>query len=253
MTADDKVPEDPDDDDDDPDDAAQDDDDNQPTPAPSPKPEHSLPAMAGPDHSPAGNIAAGTFMGEVPVRGHPYPQSSMMQSDLNTNSPGYVEGNPMSVSSQPAMAQTHSMSMSESYSDPHAGSRRPSLFTPPTEYGGSSSSGLYPNQGWQQSAPSTASPIYSFHHPQQQPHSAGGYVDQQQHVPLSQAPQYLDTQPFNGHSGHGILPSLSRPANIPQATLYPHQTLSFGSYHAAHGSAPLPRPHDENDHKRWNP
>ncbi|CAN8097430.1 unnamed protein product [Discula destructiva] len=252
VTADDKVPDDPDDDD--PEDAAQNDDANQAAPPSSPKPEHSLPAIAGPDHNTAGNIPSGaSFIGDLPVRGHSYPQPSIMQSDLGANSPSYVESSSMGVNSQQSMPQTHNLSLSETYSD-HAASRRPSIYTSPTEYAGSSSANLY--QNWQQSTPSNASPVYSFHNPQQQPHSAGSYVDQQQHVPLAQTPQYLEAPTFDpmhsGPSSHA-LPALYRPTSMAQGTMNSHATLTFPNYHSTHGAASLPRPHDENDHKRWNP
>lgn len=239
VTADDKVPDDADDDD--PEDNMQDDDDNQPTPTSSPKPEHGLPA-------PGGNMSGGTpFIGELPVRSNPYSQSSIMQPDINASTPGYVEGNSMGVSSQPSMSQTHSMSLSEPYTDPHAASRRPSMFNSPSEYGGSSSSAMY--QNWQQSTPSTASSVYSFQHTQQQqPHSTESYVDQQQHVPLAHTPQYLEAPTYV--SMHNGPPSLYRSTGMAQG---PIPALSFPNYHSTHGSASLPRPHDENDHKRWNP
>lgn len=249
VTADDKVPADDDDDDDDTEEIAQTDDVNQPT-AVSPKPEQGLPALTGPAHSPAVNMTnSSAFISDLPVRSHQYSQSSLMQSDLATHSPSYVEGNSLGVSNQqPPMPPTHSMSLSEPYSDPHAASRRPSLYTSPAEYGGSSNSGLY--QNWQQSTPSTASPIYAFNTPQQQqPHSAASYVDQQQHIPLPQLPQYREAPTFDAmHNGP---PSLYRPTSMPQG---PVPTLSFpGNYQNTHGPPSLPRPHDENDHKRWNP
>lgn len=249
VTADDKVP--ADDSDDEGEENPQDDDSNQRS-AVSPKPEHGLSAHAAPAHSPAVNMTSSTaFIGDLPMRGHQYSQSSLMQSDLATHSSSYVEGGSMGVSNQqPPMPQpqTHSMSLSEPYSDPHAASRRPSLYTSPAEYGGSSSSSMY--QNWQQSTPSTASPIYSFNTPQQQqPHSAGPYVEQQQQVPLPQLPQYREAPAFDGmHNGP---PSLYRPTSIPQGSV---PTLSFpGNYQNPHGLPSLPRPHDENDHKRWNP
>lgn len=251
VTADDKVPADDDDDEDnDAEEIAQNDPSKQST-AVSPKPEHGLP-IAGPAHSPAVNMANSTaFISDLPIRGHQYSQSSLMPSDLATHSPNYVEGSSMGVSNQqPPMPQTHSMSLSEPYSDPHAASRRPSLYTGPTEYGGSSSSNMY--QNWQQSTPSTASSIYSFNTPQQQqPHSGGPYVDQQQQqVPLPQLPQYREAPTFDAiHNGSS---SLYRPTSMPQQGSV--STLSFpGNYQTNHGPPSLPRPHDENDHKRWNP
>lgn len=246
VTADDKVPDEPDEDDQD--EAPHDDDDNQPTPNASPRPEHSLPTIAASDQHSAGNIPGGaTFMGDMPVRGHEAPQPSMMQSDIGGGSSSYVGASSLGVNNQPSMSHAHSMSLSEHYSDPHAVSRRSSLYTSPTEYAGSSNSGMY--QNWQQSTPSTASPVYSFQHQHQQPPSAGPYVEQQA-VPLTQAPQYLEAPTFDPmHTG---TPGLFRPTSVPHGPVNTHTTQPFPNYHSTHGSASLPRPHDETDNKRWN-
>lgn len=246
VTADDKIPDEPDEDD--ADEASHDNDENQPTPTSPLKPEHGLPTIAASDPNSGGNIPSGaSFLGDLPSRGPQYSQTSMMQSDINAGSSSYVGGNSLGVSNQPSMSQTHSMSLSEPYSDPHAVSRRSSLYTSPTEYAGPPSSGMY--QNWQQSTPSTASPVYSFQHSHQQPPSAGPYVEQQP-VPLTQAPQYLEAPTFDTmHTGPS---SLFRPTSVPQGPVATHTTHSFPNYHSTHGSVSLPRPHDENDNKRWN-
>lgn len=248
VTADDKVPDEPDEDD--PDEAQHDDDENHPTPTSSPKPEHNLPTIAASDQTSAGNIPNGTsFIGDLPVRGHQYSQPSMIQTDMSAGSSSYVGESSLGVSNQPSMSQTHSMSLSEPYSDPHAHavSRRSSLYTSPTEYAGSSSSGMY--QNWQPNTPSAASHVYSFSHTHQQPASAGPYVEQQP-GPLSQAPQYLEAPTFDPmHTGP---PSLFRPTSVPHGSVNTHAAHSFPNYHTTHGSASLPRPHDENESKRWN-
>ncbi|KAJ4409682.1 hypothetical protein N0V82_009439 [Gnomoniopsis sp. IMI 355080] len=246
VTADDKIPDEPEDDDQD--EGPHDNDDNQPTPTSPPKAEHSLPTLAASDQNTGGNIPGGaSFIGDLPVRGQQYSQPSMMQSDIGAGSSSYVGGNSLGVNNQPSMSQTHSMSLSEPYSDPHAVSRRSSLYASPTEYAGSSSSGIY--QNWQQSTPANTSPVYSFQHSHQQPSSAGAYVEQQP-VSLTQAPQYLEAPTFDPmHTGP---PSLFRPTSVPQGPVNTHTTHSFPNYHSTHGSASLPRPHDENDSKRWN-
>lgn len=248
VTADDKIPDEPEDDD--ADEAPHDNDDNQVTPTSPPKPEHVLPTLAASDQNPGGNMPSGaSFIGDLPVRGQQYSQPSMMQSDIGAGSSSYVGGSSLGVNNQPSMSQTHSLSLSEPYSDPHAVSRRSSLYTSPTEYAGTSSSGIY--QNWQQNASANTSPVYSFQHSHQhqQPSSAGPYVEQQP-VSLTQAPQYLEAPTFDAmHTGP---PSLFRPTSVPQGPVNTHTTHSFPTYHSTHGSASLPRPHDENDNKRWN-
>lgn len=255
VTADDKVPEEwLDDEEEDP---PHEDDENQPTPTSSPKPEHTLPAITGSEQSSATNLQGGSSfnMADLPVRGHPYSQPSLMQPDLTAPGPSsFVEGSSLGVSNQPPMPSAHGMPLPETFSDPHASSRRPPLYASPTEYGNSSGSGLY--QTWQQSNPPTASPVYSFQQ-QQQPHSAGSYVDQQ-HVPLTQTPQYMEAPTFDPiHSGGP--PSLFRPSSVPQGPVNPHTTHSFPNYLAPHGSGlkldPLSRGHQHDEaenNKRWN-
>lgn len=246
VTADDKVPEEwLDDEEEDP---PHEDDDNQPTPTTSPKPEHTLPAIAGPEPSSATSLhATSSFtMSELPVRGHPYSQPSLIQPDLTgPGTSNYVEGSSLGVGNQPALASAHGLQLSETFQDPHASSRRPSLYAPPTEYGTSSGSGLY--QTWQQSNPPAASPVYSFQQQHQQPHSAGSYVDQQ-HVPLAQTPQYMEAPAFESMHGGGP-PGLFRPSSVTQGPVNPHTTHSFPTYM---GSISRGHPHDESENKRWN-
>lgn len=233
-----------------------DDDDNQPTPILSPKPEHAVPVTAGAEQTPAANLQGNSSfsMGDLPVRGHPYSQPSIMQSDLNAaGASSFVEGSSLGVNNQPSMSQAHGMSLPETFPDPHASNRRPSLYTSPTEYGSTSGSGLY--QTWQHSNPPNASPVYSFHQ-QQQPHPAGSYVEQQP-VPLTQTPQYLEAPTFDPMH-NGAPPSLFRPTSVPQGPVNPHTTHSFPNYLSPHGPGlkmdPLRpgHPHDETDStKRW--
>lgn len=260
VTADDKVPIDwLDAEEDDP---PHEDDDNQPTPTSSPKPEHTLPAIAVPEQGPATALQGPSSFGlaELPVRGHPYTQSSLMHSDLTAagGPSNFVENSPLGVNNQPTMPSAHGMPLPEAYSDPHASSRRPSLYTSTAEYGTSSGSGLY--QTWQQSNAPTTSPVYSFQQqqPQQQPHphSSGSYVEQQP-VALGQTPQYLEAPTFDPmHSGPP--PSLYRPTNVSQGPVNPHATHTFPNYLTTHGSGmkldPLGRgqQHEDNDNKRWN-
>lgn len=257
VTADDKIPDDAMDDGEE--DPHADDDGDQPTPTSSPKPEHTLPAISGSGQSPATNLqGVSSFnMGDLPVRGHPYSQTSLMQSDLGAAGPsGFVEGNSIGVNNQASMPQTHGMPLPESYSDPHASSRRPSLYASPTEYGSSTGSNLY--QTWQQSNPSTASPIYSFQQQHQQaPHSAGGYVEQQP-VPLTQTPQYMEAPTFDPIHSAGPS-SLFRPTSVPQGPVNPHTTHQFPNYLSTPGSGmkldTLNRGHPQDDNensKRWN-
>lgn len=255
VTADDKIPDDAMDDDDE--DPHADDDENQPTPTCSPKLEHTLPSIAGSGQSPATNLqGASSFnMGDLPVRGHPYSQPSLMQSDLSATGPSGFDGPSISVNNQPSMSQTHVMPLPEAYSDPHASSRRTSLYTSPTEYGSSSAPGLY--QAWQQSNPPTASPVYSFQQQQQSPHSAGGYVEHQP-VPLTQTPQYMEAPTFDPIHNAGAS-SLFRATSVPQGPVNPHTTHQFPNYLSTPGSGmkldSLSRghPQDDNDNnKRWH-
>lgn len=228
--------------------APQEDDNNETTPTSTPgKPEHTLPTIAGTDQNPTGNMpGSSSFIGELPVRGHPYT-SSMMQSDLNAGPPSFVEGGSLNVSNQPSMSQTPVMPLPETYSDSHASNRRPSIYTSPTEYGSSSGSNMY--QTWNQSNPPTASPVYSFNHQQQPTHPTGAYVEQQP-VPLTQTPQYLEAPTFDNM--HNAPSSLFRPTSVPQGPVNPHTTHSFPNYLSSLG--PRQHTHDDNgDNKRWNP
>lgn len=208
------------------------------------KPDHSLPAISGSEINPTGNMSGpSSFMGELPVRGHAYTQPSIMQSDLSAASSGFVVG----VNNPPSIPPAHGLSLSETFSDPHGPARRQSLYASPSEYGSSSQPNMY--SAWSQSNPPATSPVYSFHHHQQATHPAGGYVEQQ-HVPLTQTPQYLEAPTFDNM--HNPSSSLFRPTSVPQGPTNTHTTHSFPNYHSP--LAPRSHTHDDNgDSKRWNP
>lgn len=210
------------------------------------KPDHNLPAIAGPETNPAGNMSGpSSFMSELPVRGHAYNQSSIMQSDLSAAPSGFIENGSLNVNNPPSIPPTHGLPMSEAFSDPHGSTRRPSLYPSPADYGNSSQPNMYST--WNQSNPPTASPVYSFHHQQQATHSAGAYVEQQ-HVPLTQTPQYMEAPAFDNM--HNTTSNLFRPTSVPQGPVNPHTTHSFTNYVPSLGTRP--HTHDENtDNKRY--
>lgn len=228
--------------------APQDEENNEATPITSDgKPDHNLPAIATSETNPTGNMSGtSSFMSELPVRGHAYTQSSIMQSDLSAASSSFVENGGLNVNNPPSIPPAHGLPMSETFSDPHGSTRRPSLYASPTEYGNTSQSNIYST--WNQSNPPTASPVYSFHHQQQATHPGGPYVEQQP-VPLTQTPQYLEAPAFDNM--HSSPSSLFRPTSVPQGPVNPHTTHSFPNYLSPLG--PRPQAHDENsDSKRWN-
>lgn len=229
--------------------ATQGDENNEATPTSSDiKPDHNVPAIAGSEINPTGNMSGtSSFMSELPVRGHAYTQPSIMQSDLSAASSGFIENGSLSVNNPPSIPPAHGLSMSETFPDPHGSARRQSLYASPSEYGSSSQSNMYST--WNQSNPPATSPVYSFHHQQQATHPTGAYVEQQ-HVPLTQTPQYLEAPTFDNM--HNPSSSLFRPTSVPQGPANPHTTHSFPNYLSPLG--PRPHTHDENgDSKRWNP
>lgn len=213
------------------------------------KPDHNnLPAIAGSENNPTGSMPTSSFMSELPVRGNAYTQPSIMQSDLNAASSNFVENGSLNVNNPQSMPPSHGLPLSETFSDPNASARRTSLYASPTEYGTSSqSTNMYST--WHQSNPPATSPVYSFHHQQQATHPTAAYVEQQ-HVPLTQTPQYLEAPPFDNM--HNSSSSLFRPTSVPQGPVNPHTTHSFPNYLTPLGARP--HTHDESgDNKRWNP
>lgn len=246
--ADDKVPDNYQSDDEDDDVPKDEDDEAEPAPASStaspPKDsDHGLLSTPSTDQSPAGNLHGGPFLGELPVRAHQYHQPTLMQPDLSAGQPNFVEANPMGVNSnQPPLSQSTSIPLQETFSDPHASSRRPSLYASPTEYSNTSAPGMY--QTWHQTNPPSASSLYSFNHQhQQQPsHQSGSYVDQQP-VPLAQPPQFPEAASFDNmqRNSYETAPtSLYRTTSVPQGLAPPHPTQSFPSYLSPHDPRGLP-------------
>lgn len=188
------------------------------------------------EQSPAGNLQGGPFLGDLPVRGPQYHhQSSMMQPDLSSGHPNFVEGG--SMGNQSAIQQAAAMPLQENFPDPHATSRRPSLYASPSEYGSATTSGLYP--GWQATNPPTTPSMYSsFDNQQQQTQQSGSYVHQQP-VPLTQTPQYVEAASFDNlqRGSYDTGPaSIYRTASVPQGSVHSHPTQGFPNY--------LPQQHD---------
>ncbi|ROV98939.1 hypothetical protein VSDG_03675 [Cytospora chrysosperma] len=247
VMADDKIPDNYQSDDED-DDVPKDDDDEadqaptSSTASPPKASDHGLLSTPSTDQSPAGNLHGGPFLGELPVRGHQYHQPTLLQPDLSAGQSSFVEANSMGVNSnQPPLSQAASIPLQETFSDPHASSRRPSLYTSPTEYGSTSASGMY--QTWHQTNAPSAPSVYSFNHQhQQQPHQSGSYVDQQP-VPLTQTSQFPETASFDSmqRSSYDTAPtSLYRTTSVPQGLAPPHPTQSFPSYLSPHDPRGLP-------------
>ena len=280
--ADDKIPENYQSDEEDDDIPKDDDDEADPAPASStaspPKAsDHGLLSTPSTDQSPAGTLHGGPFLGDLPVRGHQYHQPTLMQPDLSAGQPNFVEANSMGVNSnQPPLSQATSIPLPETFSDPQAPNRRPSLYASPTEYGNTSASGMY--QTWHQTNPPSTPSLYSFNHQHQQPsHQSGSYVDQQP-VSLTQTTQFPETASFDSmqRSSYETAPtSLYRTTSVQQGLAPPPPPQSFSTYLSPHdprgmpGSSmkmePLGRGHlhDEggnsfdysakDGNKRWNP
>ncbi|KAH8782826.1 hypothetical protein F5883DRAFT_405012, partial [Diaporthe sp. PMI_573] len=227
--------------DDDEDDVPKDDDDSEQNSAPPNDPtpkttDHGLLVAPSSEQSPAGNLQGGPFLGDLPVRGPQYHhQSSMMQPDLSSGHPNFAEGG--SMGNQSAIQQAAAMPLPENFPDPHAPSRRPSLYASPSEYGSATTSGLYPS--WQATNPPTTPSMYSsFDNQQQQAHQSGSYVHQQP-VPLTQTPQYVEAASFDNMQRGSYDPgptSIYRTASVPQGSVHSHSTQSFPNY--------LPQQHD---------
>jgi hypothetical protein len=166
-------------------------------------PSHPLMQPASTDHSPAGALQGGPFIGELPVRGPQYAQA-MMHSDLGPEH-HFVEPGSMPI---------HDMVPS-----PHDSSRRPSIFSTTNEYTSPPGTGMY-SQQWQPgtTAPTTTS-MYAFT-TQQTTQTPGSYVTQPG-VQLPQGQQYLghgfDGMPrgaFDPNQGHMFRPGPVGPATV---------------------------------------
>lgn len=188
------------------------------------------PAVPGSEHGSGGNTlppgpTSQPFLGDLPHRNHPpYPPPHLLHPDIGAEQhANYVDnGGGITVgSTQSPIAGGHGgMPLQEMCPDPHDTSRRSSLFTPTSEFGGAANPpSVY--QGWQHgtTAPS-ASPMYAFT-PQQaqaQAQSQHGPFVSQPSVPIPpQGPGYLghsfESLPRNSYeTSHD---GLFRPGHVP--------------------------------------
>lgn len=156
---------------------------------------HALIPASTADQSQAGTLQTGQFISDLPVRTAQYTQP-MVPPDLSQEQHAYVEGGGMAVGTQGQMQPHASMAMAEICANPHDGSRRPSLFSSPTEYSAPSGPGLY-SGNWQAGTTATSNAsMYAFT-PQHQQHPSQAPFVQPPSVPIAQGQQYLGP-PFDG-------------------------------------------------------
>lgn len=196
---------------------------------------HTLMPIPTTDHSPTANIQPG-FVSEMPIR-NPYP-TTLMPPDL-TPDQHYVENGGISVGGQASLQQHGApVQMQEMIPSPHETSRRPSLFSPASDYGSTTAPGLYPGT-WQQTttAPGSAT-MYSFGAPSQQPqqpppplpHPQGSFVSHQG-VQIGSQPPYMgssfDTLP---HTSNGLFrgPNVGQ-GSVPHGQSYPNSYMQHDS------------------------
>lgn len=177
---------------------------------------HGLISTPSTEHSPAGPLQGGQFVGELPVRPAQY-----VTADMDTEHHSYVEDGNMAVTAQATLQSHGSMAMTDILA-PHDTGRRPSLYNSPTEYSNpSGAGGLYNPNSWQTatSAPSATS-MYANSFTQQQAHTPqppqGAFVHQPP-VTMTQGQPYIGA-PFDGlprydHAAHG---------NVFRSAMLPH-------------------------------
>lgn len=201
---------------------------------------HALMPIPTTDHSPTTNIQPG-FVSEMPIRNQ--YSTTLMPPDL-TPDQHFVENGGISVGGQTSLQQHGApVQMQEMIPSPHETSRRPSLFSPASDYASTAASGLYPG-AWQQTttAPGSAT-MYSFGTPSQQPqqpphpplpHPQGAFVSHQGVQIGQNQPPYMgssfDTLP---HTSNGLF----RGPNVGQGSVSHGQ--SYPSY-MQHDSRGLP-------------
>ncbi|KAK3495149.1 uncharacterized protein B0T23DRAFT_127544 [Neurospora hispaniola] len=199
---------------------------------------HALMPIPTTDHSPTTNIQPG-FVSEMSIRNQ-YP-TTLMPPDL-TSDQHYVENGGIPVGGQASLQQHGApVQMQEMIPSPHETSRRPSLFSSPSDYASTSASGLYPG-AWQQTttAPGSA-PIYSFgtssQQPQQPPHPPlphpqGTFVSHQGVQIGQNQPPYMgssfDTLP---HTNNGLF----RGPNVSQGSVSHGQNYPSYMHHDSRG------------------
>ena len=176
------------------------------------------------DHSPATTMNGAPFMGDLPVRGNSYPASVM--HDLAPEQHGFVEGSGLPVNGQtPVHGTGGNLGMDMGVPHSHDSSRRPSLFSAPTDYSSQNGTALY-TQPWQpgSTAPNTST-MYAFNQPPT--NSTPSYVNSG--VAMNQNQPYLGSS-FDGLSRNGYDPNQSnmfRTGNVSQPQVHPTQGYSY--------------------------
>lgn len=181
------------------------------------------PSNAEQNHSSA--LQAAPFISDLPVRTTHYV-SPLVPPDIVQEHHAYVDGSGIAAGTPAQQLQPHpSMAMTDICANPHDASRRSSIFSPPAEYSGSPTPGMYP-ANWQSgtTAPNNTT-MYAFTQQHQQQHGQATFVPQPS-VPISQGQQYMGTS-FDGmprayDPGQANLfraPSVHNP--IPHSQAYP--------------------------------
>ena len=186
------------------------------------------------DHGPGGNLTGPPFLGELPHRNNTYPAPGMMHSDLHPEHHAFVDsGGSLGVSGQTSLHGPHAMPLQNMIPASHDSTRRPSLFSSPSDFGNQSDPNMYST--WQQgsTAPNT-SPMYAFT-PQQQGQTQGHFIPPSA-VSMPQNPPYLGStfegMPRGYDPNHG---QIFRPNNVPPGSL---QGQNYHMHLPHHGRTP---------------
>ncbi|RGP64707.1 hypothetical protein FLONG3_9450 [Fusarium longipes] len=180
-------------------------------------------------HNAGASLHGTPFLGgDLPVRGNQYTPSTMpeMPQDQHT----FVENTGLPVNGQPAVHATGgNLTMDMGVPPTHDASRRASIFSAHSEYGGQNSTAMYTQQ-WQpgSTAPNSSS-MYTF---TQQPPSQPATTFVSPGVPMNQAQPYMNTS-FDGLA-RGYDPSqtpMFRTGSVPQPPqVHPTQGYDYMSH-----------------------
>jgi hypothetical protein len=108
------------------------------------------------EQSPAGNLQAGPFISDLPMR----PQfAHPIIPELPTQAHQFVEGPGMGVQSQQSVNPANGNMPLDMVQSPHDTSRRPSIFS---DYASPGTNGIYPQQWQPGSSTANTSPMYAY-------------------------------------------------------------------------------------------